>query len=45
MDTFIKTLPKKITTKQTGIYYKEIQKTVVNDGDMSTLYHTKNVTF
>ncbi len=33
MQTNIKTLPRKITTKQTGIYYKEIQKTVVdNDG-------------
>jgi len=31
MDTFLKTLPKKIATKQTGIYYKEIEKTVIDD--------------
>jgi len=31
MDIFTKTLPKKIATKQTGIYYKEIQKTVIDD--------------
>jgi len=31
MDIFIKTLPKKIATKQTGIYYKEIQKTTIDD--------------
>ncbi len=31
MDTFLTTLPKKIATKQTGIYYKEIEKTIIDD--------------
>ena len=31
MDTFLKTLPKRHKTKHTGIYYKEIQKTVIED--------------
>jgi len=31
MDTFYKTLPKRHRTTHTGIYYKEIQKTVIDD--------------
>jgi len=31
MNIVTKTLPKKIATKQTGIYYKEIQKTTIDD--------------
>ena len=31
MDTFIKTLPKKYSTTKTGIYYKEIEKTTVDN--------------
>jgi len=30
IDEFIKTLPKRHKTKKTGIYYKEIEKTVIN---------------
>jgi hypothetical protein len=29
-DTFIKTLPKRIPTKEQGIYYKEIQQTTID---------------
>ena len=31
METFLKTLPKRHRTKKEGIYYKEIQKTTVDD--------------
>jgi len=31
MDTFFKTLPTRHKTKKVGIYYKEIQKTVIDD--------------
>lgn len=31
MNTFLKTLPKRHKTNKTGIYYKEIEKTVIDD--------------
>jgi len=31
MDTFFKTLAKRIPTKKSGVYYKEIQKTTIDD--------------
>lgn len=31
LDTFIKTLPIKYSTKKTGIYFKEIEKTTIDD--------------
>ncbi len=37
MDVFIKTLPKRIRTKKDGVYYKEIEKTVIDDkGNVKT---------
>ncbi len=35
MDTFLKILAKRYKTKKTGIYYKEIQKTVIDDSGKS----------
>jgi hypothetical protein len=37
-NTFLKTLPKRHITKQRGVYYKEIQKTVIDGkGKVKTL--------
>lgn len=31
MDIFLKTLPKRIPSKKSGVYYKEIEKTIIDD--------------